>query len=222
MVIYTSQSNVKQAIITALNESVPKKYKRVDSGIGTLTYKVNQCPRTILNHLRNLYVRPTPGEKTLNETMWAAANNPSDPIEDLYDRLEECCIVALLAKPSYTMKQMVDKAHITIQLTALYSPAILEWNAFDEMNQTSPEFKAHFIQVYDLRIHSGAGTDGAMGYHGAHNAAAVDDNSWSSINKGLMAQLQQVQLANNTTAQATNDSVSALSVETRELCAALL
>ena len=37
-----------------------------------------------------------------------------------------------------------------------------------------------------------------------------------------MAQIQQVQLANNTSAQATNDSVSALSVETREIRAALL
>ena len=36
-----------------------------------------------------------------------------------------------------------------------------------------------------------------------------------------MAQLQQVQLANNTSAQATNDSVSAFTVETRELRAAL-
>ena len=32
--IYMSQSNVKRTIITALNESVPKKYRRVDGGIG--------------------------------------------------------------------------------------------------------------------------------------------------------------------------------------------
>ena len=37
-----------------------------------------------------------------------------------------------------------------------------------------------------------------------------------------MAQLQHVQLANNTSAQATNDSVYALTVDTRELCAALV
>ena len=36
-----------------------------------------------------------------------------------------------------------------------------------------------------------------------------------------MAQLQHVQLANKTSAQATNDSVSALTVETRELHAEL-
>ena len=86
--IFTSQANVKRAIIAALNLCVPKKYRRVDGGIGALHYKGNQCPRKILDHLRNLYGRPTPMEKTMNEANWAAAYNPNDPIEDLYDRLK--------------------------------------------------------------------------------------------------------------------------------------
>ena len=40
--VYTLQSNLKRAIITSLNKSVPKKCKRVDGGIGEMTYKVNQ------------------------------------------------------------------------------------------------------------------------------------------------------------------------------------
>ena len=90
------------------------------------------------------------------------------------------------------------------------------------MNQTWPEFKMHFTEAYDLRIHLGAGTAGTMGYHRVNNATGAADNSWSSINEGLMAQMQQILLANNTSAQATNDNVSALSVETRELREALL
>ena len=126
--ICTSQSNLKRDIITALNGCVPKKYKRVNRGIGEMTYKVNQCLRTILYHLRNLYGRPTPNEKTHNKTMWAAPYNPSDPIKDLFDRLEEYFVVALVAKPAYSTEQIVDKALIAIQLTSLYSTAILEWN----------------------------------------------------------------------------------------------
>ena len=134
-----------------------------------MTYKVNECPQTILDNLRNLYVRPTPNKRTHNETMWTAPYNPSDPIEDLFDRLEECFVVALVAKPAYSTEQMVDKALIDIQLTSLYSTAILEWNAIDEVNQTWPEFKAHFTEAYDPRIRLGAGTAGTMGYHGANN-----------------------------------------------------
>ena len=49
--IFTSQTNVKWAIIAALNLCVPKKYRLVDGDIGALHYKGNQCPRTILDHL---------------------------------------------------------------------------------------------------------------------------------------------------------------------------
>ena len=98
----------------------------MDGGIGALHYKGNQCPRTILDHLRNLYGRPTPMEKKMNEANWAAAYNPNEPIEDLYDRLEECFVVALVAKLAYTMDQMVDKALIAVQRTGLYATAILE------------------------------------------------------------------------------------------------
>ena len=70
LIIYTSQSNVKRAIIAALNKCMPQKYKRVDGEIGAMAYNVNQYPQTIFDHIRNLYGRPTPNEKTHNETMW--------------------------------------------------------------------------------------------------------------------------------------------------------
>ena len=52
--------------------------------------------------------------KTTNEANWAAAYNSNEPIEDLYDCLEEFFVVALVAKPEYTMDQMVDKALIAV------------------------------------------------------------------------------------------------------------
>ena len=99
--------------------------------------------------------------------MWAAPYNTSDPIEYIFDRLEECFVVAIVAKPAYSTEKTVDKALIAIQLTSLYSIAILEWNVIDEVIQTWPEFKSHFTKAYDIRICSGAGTAGTMGYPGA-------------------------------------------------------
>ena len=125
-------------------------------------------------------------EKTMNEANWVAAYNPNEPIKDFCDRLKECFVVALVAKPAYTMDKMVDKALITVQRTGLYATAILEWNVVDFMNQTFPEFKMHFTEAYDLRIHSGAGTAGTMGYHGVNNATGANDDSWSSTNEGLI------------------------------------
>ena len=48
----------------------------------------------------------------------------------------------------------------------------------------------HFTEAYDLRIHSRAGTVDTMGYHGVNNATGADDDRWSSINEGLMSQMQ--------------------------------
>ena len=48
--------------------------------------------------------------------MWAAPYNSSDPLEDLFDRLEEFFVVALVAKSAYSIEQMVEKALITIQI----------------------------------------------------------------------------------------------------------
>ena len=111
--------------------------------------------------------------------MWAAPYNPSDPIKYIFDHLEECFVVALVAKPVYTTEKMVDKLPITIQFTSLYPTSILEWNVFDEVNQTWPEFKSHFTKAYDLRIRSGAGIAGTMGYHGANNIEGLEDDSWA-------------------------------------------
>ena len=77
---------------------------------------------------------------------------------------------------------MMDKAFIAIQLTSLYSTAILELNAIYEVNQTWPEFKANFTKAYDIRIPSCAGTASTMGYHSANNTVGLEDNSWESIN----------------------------------------
>ena len=113
-----------------------------------MTYKVNQFQKTILDHLRNLYGRPTPNKKTHNKTMWAAQYNPSDPIEDLFDRPEECFVVALVAKPAYSTEKIVDRALITIQLTSLYSTAILEWNAIYEVNRWSRMVCWNWLTLY--------------------------------------------------------------------------
>jgi hypothetical protein len=40
-----------------------------------------------------------PAEKTENEGKWSEAWNPSEPIEELFDRLEECYVLALVNKP---------------------------------------------------------------------------------------------------------------------------
>ena len=53
------------------------------TSIGAKMYKVNDCPKTILNNLRSCYGRLAPMEKTQNEARWSTPWNPSVPVDDL-------------------------------------------------------------------------------------------------------------------------------------------
>ena len=148
---------MKHTIINALNIVVPRAYKR-GTGVGTKLYRATDNPRAILNRLSELYGKMTPQEKTNMETRWSAPWAPVDPIETLFDRLEECYIQAIRNKPAYTVEQMQDKAKTAIELTGLFSTALLEWNGADEADKTWPHFKEHFIEAYDVWLTSGGGT----------------------------------------------------------------
>jgi len=165
-----------------------------------------------LAQLRNIYGRATPAEKETNQSTFNMAwNHAIDTIEIFLSRLEDCYIYALRAKPAITMEQLIDKAVTGVQLTGLYPTVLLEWNGFDDANQTWPELKSHFTEAYNLLISSGGGTAAAAGYHGANNANEADDDSFNSI----QASLTNIQMANNANAQSLQDGMSAISARTQ-------
>ncbi len=212
--VFDSQLNVRRAINEALNQAVPRKYRRTTTGdaIGVKVYKPTDCPRTILADLRRRYGKATPAKKAANQAQFDQGWNPADPIEVLFDRLEECFLFAKVAKPEYTKEQMIDKAIIAIQKTGLYEPAVLEWNGFADINQTWPELKTHFEEAYEIRLASTGGTARSNGY--VNNAEAVeDDDSVSTI----QASLCNIHLANNANYQALQDNVNNSRQEAQQL-----
>jgi hypothetical protein len=67
---------------------------------------------------------------------FAAPWNPNEPIETFFDRLEDCYVFSIMAKPPYTQEQLIDNAIMSIQCTGLYKTALLEWQGFTEENKT--------------------------------------------------------------------------------------
>ena len=63
--IFDSQTNVRRAVIDALNLAVPREYKRYNTNtqIGAKIYKANSDPREILDALRYNYGKVQPSEK---------------------------------------------------------------------------------------------------------------------------------------------------------------
>ena len=125
----------------------------------------------------------TPTEKTKMEAEWSAAWNLLEPIELLFDRLDDCYVLSVATKPSYTQEQMIDKVLTAIQRTGLYPTAILEYQAFATKNKNWVEFKTHFAEVYMVRLQFVQ--SGGNPYHGAANVYKDDNNSITTLHKKL-------------------------------------
>jgi hypothetical protein len=203
---WQSQATVTRAINAALNIAVPKAFRRTGipaagTIIGSSAYRANHDPRDILLNLRTTYGTPSPAERTENDALFATPWNPADPIETFFDRLEDCFVAALIATPPYTIDQMCAKAIMAIQLTGLYSQALIEWHARPLATKTWDALKSHFTNAYIVREQSGTGTMAASGYHTAANAIENDD-MFANIEATLSAELGALQLANSTIQQA--------------------
>ena len=156
-IAYCSQENVRRAMIDALNDAVDRAYKRSEErmNVGIIAWNITDDPRDIIRGLRTRYGKATPAEKEANDNAFRAPWNPSDPIETLYDRLEECFVFSLVAKPAYNDEQVIDRAITAITTTRLFSQAVIEWNGFDDANKTWPELKSHFADAYTAWTESG-------------------------------------------------------------------
>ena len=128
-------------------------------------------------------------------------------MENFFDRLEDCFVMATAQPPAYTSEQMIDKAKTGIQTTGLFPTAILEWNGFLPVNQNWPQFKSHFQDAYELHLQSGGGNVGNP-YHGAANAFQGEDDI-EDINESLT----NIHLAHNANAATTSTELAALRAE---------
>jgi len=211
---YQAQATVTRAIIAALNIAVPKAFRRGTTAVGTAligaaAYRSNHDPRAILLALRTTYGIPSPAERNANDAAFSAPWNTSEPIETYFDRLEDCYVAAIIASPPFTMEQMITRAIMAIQLTGLYSQAIIEWNGIGAAARTWDALKVHFTTAYIVREQSGTGTTGANGYHMAANTMAQDD-AINNIESTLSHELTTMHTANNANHQSALAMISAL------------
>ena len=205
-----------RAIIAALNVAVPKAFKRGTTAvggalIGASAYHSNHDPRTILLSLRTTYGIPLPAERNANEALFSAPWNTMEPIETYFDLLEDCFVPAIIASPPYTMEQMMTRAIMSIQLTGLYSQALIDWQHVLPAGQTWDALKLHFDRAYIACEQSGTGTTAANGYHTAANAIANND-ALNNIETTLNHELANLHVANNANHQSALASIAELRV----------
>jgi hypothetical protein len=107
------------------------------------------------------------------------------------------------------MEQMMTRAIMAIQLTGLYSQALIEWNGTDPATRTWDALKVHFTMAYIVREQSGTGSTGANGYHTAANSIAHDD-AINNMESTLAHELTSIHTANNANHQSAMAMIAAL------------
>ena len=117
------------------------------------------------------------------EKRWSEGWNPNEPIENFFDRLEDCYVQSITQPPAYTSEQMVDKALTAIQTTSLFPTAFLEWNCFMDAHQTWLELKSHFQEAYELQLQSGGFNENNLPKLWTHDATRKIDNGKTLVGR---------------------------------------
>ena len=96
IIVYTSQQNVKGAVNDAPNKVVPKAYRHNPNVIGVREFRPNDNLRQTIASLTMCYDQKMTAEVNEQDTRWRRDWNPSEPIEELINRLKDCYIFAIL------------------------------------------------------------------------------------------------------------------------------
>jgi hypothetical protein len=158
---------IKQQVFLA----VPNRYfcvlQDVDYGCSDVSVL------TILLHLKATYATIEPKEIENNRAWLTATWNPEDPIEELWQRIQESQRFATAAHEVITD---ADAAALRLTLgvfeaTGVFITATEKWRDKDQADWTMVIFQDHFTRANKERIRKLAAQ--AAGYHGAHSAIVV-------------------------------------------------
>jgi hypothetical protein len=71
-----------------------------------------------------------------NDHIFCSPTSAADPLEVLFQRIEECAETALLGKNPYTDKQLIMNAIRLLLSTGLYTCAFKDWDQLSEVAKT--------------------------------------------------------------------------------------
>ena len=137
---------VNRALKQQITAAVESKYLAAirNRVTNTLTGNVYQ----ILDHLSTTYGKVTVAMLEDKDTkLRSTPYNPSDPIDDVFDTVDDFVEYADMARQPQTQAQTVAKAYSVLQKTGRFELALLEWNKKPFIEQTWINFKSHFRQA---------------------------------------------------------------------------
>jgi hypothetical protein len=159
---------LKQQVIAAVDTTYLKTLRNRVTGFATAT--TLELP----TNLYTAYGRLTPADLQGNDTRLRQPYDPNQPIEALFDQIEEAVSLAAAAQAPYTAAQIVSVAYTLVFTTGMFPEACHEWRR-NPADHTWANFKAFFAEAHqDLR--DSQITSRQSGYHNA-NSMLIDANA---------------------------------------------
>ncbi len=208
---FETYTNLNQAARAALERSIPRQFRPgIIMGNSQTSWPPTWNVAQILQTLRRRYNKLTHKEREHIKNVFNSPFDPSQPIEDLIARLEECQRVAIDADIGYTTEQLIDQFITRLQPHRVYHEAIRRWYELDEADRdTWQSVKEHYIIEYErlldqtnIAITSGNNGYAALGLGG--DVEGEDDNV------SLVDTVEELGSAFNAFGQTYNSNISGL------------
>lgn len=204
---YDTYTNLNQAARAALERSIPRQYRpeRV-MGNSQASWPPEWGAAQILKALCKRYSKLSYKEREDNQNVFQSPFDPSQPIEELIDRIETCQRIAIDAAIEWTTPQLIHQLVSRLVPHQIYAEPIRRWAELDETDRSTwQQAKEHFISEYETHLDhvETSITSGAHGY--AHHAEGTDDD-----NVSLADTVEELGTAFNVFGQTYNSNINGL------------
>jgi hypothetical protein len=163
---------LKQQLLATVNEMYYKALRNRITGYASIT------TLQLLTHLYAVYGNITPSDLADNDAQLKSPYDPAQPIETLFDQVEDAVDLAAAAQAPYTIAQIVAYAYNNVFQTGLFADACRDWRRRPAIEKTWVQFKVDFALAHQELRESLLTTQGA-GYHAAN--ALIFDNQQATI-----------------------------------------
>jgi hypothetical protein len=105
----------------------------------------------MITHLYTSYGRLSPADLQGNDTHLRNPYDPNQPIEALFDKIEDAVSLAAATQAPYSAEQIVAIAYKLVFTTGMFPEACREWRR-NPAEHSWPNFKTFFAEAHqDLR-----------------------------------------------------------------------
>ena len=146
--VFHEVRGVEQALIGQIVNAVEETYLLSVKNRTTGQYTGNVGD--IVRHLQGRYGKITPGQlQEFDLEISQMTYDPSNPIEQVFNRIEDLVDYGEIANNAYTQAQAIAKGYNILNKTGVFKDYIKTWKRKPAVEHTWINFKDHFRQGHD-------------------------------------------------------------------------